>query len=57
MARLPITSLAFMLLLVPDPGLENIQHEMVVQIAVDHFLSGGDNQRRSLRVELFERFC
>ena len=38
MARFEMTSFTFMFVDVPLPGLENVHHELVVQIAVYHLI-------------------
>ena len=55
MARLEITSLAFMFDWVPEPVCQTDQREMVVELAVDHFLGGRDDGLADLRVELAQR--
>ena len=42
-ARLEITSLAFMLDWVPEPVCQTTQREVVVELAVDHLLGRGDD--------------
>ena len=52
MARLAITSLAFMLVWVPRAGLEHDERELAVQLPVDHLLGGPDDQVDLLRRQL-----
>ena len=54
MARLEMTSLAFMFDWVPLPGLPDAEREVVVQLAVGHLEGGGDDEGRLLRRHLAE---
>ena len=55
MARLEITSLAFMFDCVPEPVCQTTSGKCVVELAVDHLLGGRDDGLADLRVEPPER--
>ena len=54
MARLAITSLAFMLVWVPEPVCQTTSGNCVVELAVDHLLGGARDRLAELRLELAE---
>ena len=55
MARLEITSLAFMLDWVPEPVCHTDEREMRVELALDDLLGGGDDRLADFGVEPAER--
>ena len=46
-----MTSFAFMLVLVPEPGLKNVEYKVLVKLAVHDFFGRLYDGRRALLVE------